>query len=238
MALPALALVGRGLLRLGRGSGGGGGFNPPTITPPTHTSVNVYGDREIIAALRQLRTTEANIALAAGLNRTGLAIERRSIMEMSSALDRPTPFTLSAIARYKADRNRLSTKVFVKPTQARYLEPLVRGGTLPTVLTPILVKPDAHGNIRVKRRALEGIKGSARTKFVATINGVTGVWQRHGPKGRKLKLLVRVDRDARREKQWDFYKIAERTVQQRLIKDMRDTLADALRLTAERARWR
>lgn len=79
---------------------------------------------------------------------------------------------------------------------------------------------------------------SARTKFIAEINGVYGVWQRHGPKGRKLKLLVRVDRDARRDKQWDFYKIAERTVQQRLIKDMRDTLADALRLTAERARWR
>ncbi len=201
-------------------------------------SVKVEGLPEVTAALRQLAREEVNIVIAAGLNRTSLAIERKEKMALSRDLDRPTPFTLNAVARFKADRNKLNTVVFVRPLQAKYLEIMIKGGTLPTVLTPIQVKLDRHGNITGKRRGLEGIKGRGRAKFIATINGTTGVWQRYGPKARKLKLLVKVDRNERREPQWDFYGLAERTAQAQLRDNIRNTLADALAQTADRGRWR
>jgi len=251
MALPALAFALRGLatsvrtlsrtaMRSARTLDGPNSVydTAARITPIRHTQINIHGLPEVSAALRQLAREEVNIAIAAALNRTSLAIERKEKMALSRDLDRPTPFTLNSVARYKADRNRLSAKVFVRPIQSKYLETMVRGGRLPTVLTPINVNLDRHGNIRGKKKGLAGIRGSSRKKFIANINGTLGVWQRHGPKGRKLRLLVQVDRNQRRDPRWDFYGIAERTAQERLRNDMRDTLADALATTVERGRWR
>jgi hypothetical protein len=200
-------------------------------------SINVKGLPEVRGALQKLAAEEINIAIAAGLNRTALRMQRRSITSMPKALDRPTPFTLNAVGLYKADRNRRSAKLFIRPIQARYLKSTIRGGTLPTILEPVQIKLDRHGNIRGKRKGMEAIARQGRNRFVAEINGITGVWQRVGPKGRKLKLLAKVERNARRHPQWDFFGNAEATARRHLRDDVAQALDEALKLTEQRARW-
>lgn len=201
------------------------------------TNITLLGDKEVKAALRKLGQEELNIAIAAGLNRTGLRMQRRSITGMSRALDRPTIFTLNATRVLKADRNRLSAKLYIQRIQASYLRYAIRGGTLPTVLEPIEIRLDRHGNIRGKRKGMEAIARQGRNRFVAEINGITGVWQRVGPKGGKLKLLAKVERNARRHPQWDFFGNAEATARRHLRDDVAQALDEALKLTEQRGRW-
>jgi len=187
-------------------------------------SITLLGDREVANALRSLGREKMNIAIAAGINRTAVQVDRKLKMEMSRTLDRPTPFTLNAIRTYKADRNRLSAKLFIQPIQARYLHYAIRGGTLPTILEPIQISLDQHGNIRGKRGGMQKIASMGAKRFVATINGTTGVWQRHGPKGRRLKLLVKSNANREREPRWDFFGIGERVARQRLANDIREAI--------------
>lgn len=187
-------------------------------------AVRIDGLDDARRALRRLSADVKGQAVANGLNRTALAVERRLKIEMARSLDRPTPFTLNATGRFRARPNRPRAGVFVKDIQARYLRWAVQGGRLPSVLTPISIRLDQHGNIRGKRGGLEKIASMGRRRFVAKINGTLGVWERHGPGGRRLKLLVRADRDSRREPRWDFFAIAERVTQERLARDLREAI--------------
>lgn len=192
-------------------------------------NIQLLGLDEARRALRSLGRERMNIAIAAGLNRTAIQMQRRSVMDMSRALDRPTPFTLNAPRVLRADRNRLSAKLYIQPIQARYLRYAIRGGTLPTLLEPIEVRLDRHGNIRGKRKGMDAIARQGRRRFVATINGTTGVWQRHGPRARKLKLLVKASENVRRTPRWDFFASAERVARDRLQRDIRDAIARELK---------
>lgn len=187
-------------------------------------SVQLLGFDEAQAALRRLGREGMNIAIAAGVNRTAVQMQRATITSMSRTIDRPTPFTLNATAIHRADRNRLSAKLYIRPIQARYLRYAIQGGTLPTILEPIQVNTDRHGNIRGKRGGMQKIASMGRKRFVATINGTTGVWQRHGPGGRRIKLLVKSNENARREPRWDFFGIGERVARQRLQRDVREAI--------------
>lgn len=192
--------------------------------------VEVLGADEVRAALRKLGA-ELPKALADGLNRTALAVERREKVAMSKSLDRPTPFTLNSIRRFKAFPNRLQAGLFVMDRQAGYLRPTIEGAELRDSIVPVLsnIRLDRHGNIRGKHGGLDKIAGTAQKKFVAKINGTVGVWQRYGPKGRKLRLLAFVAKQTPRAKRWDFYGVAEQTVRERLPRDMRDAIDGALR---------
>ena len=193
-------------------------------------SITLLGDREAATALRRLGRERMNIAIAAGLNRTMVQIDRDLKTGMTRTLDRPTPFTLNALRTFKADRNRLSAKLYIQPIQARYLQYAVKGGRLETIIEPIQITLDRHGNIRGKRGGLKKIASMGRNRFVATINGATGVWQRYGPKGRKLKLLVKSSQNRQRRPRFDFFGIAERTAQRRLATDIREAIAREIRL--------
>lgn len=187
-------------------------------------TVKLLGLEEATAALRKLGRERMNIAIAAGVNRTMVQMDRKLKLEMARTLDRPTPFTLNATGMYKADRNRLQATLFIKRIQAGYLQYAIKGGRLPTVLEPIEVRTDRHGNIRGKRGGMAKIASMGRNRFVATINGITGVWQRYGPKARKLKLLVKASEDRPRAPRWDFYSIGERVARERLQRDVREAI--------------
>jgi hypothetical protein len=187
-------------------------------------SVKLLGLDEAQAALKKLGRERMNIAIAAGVNRTAVQMERKLKVEMVNKLDRPTPFTLNAVRVWKAERNKLRATVYVQRIQASYLRYAIQGGRLPTILEPIQVRTDRHGNIRGKRGGMQKIAGMGRNRFVATINGTTGVWQRHGPKGRKLKLLVKSSENKERRPRWDFFGIGERVARERLQSDVREAI--------------
>lgn len=188
----------------------------------------------IEALQRRLRSMPSvlNKGIANGINRTARAIEQHELVEMERTIDRPTPFTLAGVrvseARPKPDANAI---IYIQPIQARYLRMTIEGGVIPVNLTPIVknVRLNQYGNIPGKRKGLEGIKGKAGTKFIGEIRGVYGVWQRYGRGGNKLKLLVRVERNARRKKRFDFYGVGQRVANQRLTRDVIDAIRAAIR---------
>lgn len=165
------------------------------------TNITLLGDKEAKAALRKLGQERMNIAIAAGVNRTMTQIDRAEKIGMSKALDRPTPFTLNSTRIAKADRNRLSAKLFVMDKQSKYLRYTVEGGRIDT-LTPAAAQTDRYGNLPGKKpsrkalvaiaRALKSRELSARYgrrrgkassnlprgMFIGEINGTYGLWQR------------------------------------------------------------
>jgi hypothetical protein len=184
---------------------------------------------------RQLRALPAAFSkgIAAGINRTARAIEQHELVEMERTLDRPTPFTLNAIkvSEARADKPEPSAIIYIQPLQAKYLTMTIRGGTLPRVLTPINVKVNAYGNILGKREGLNAIALRGKKRFVATINGTTGVWERIGPKGRGIRLLVMVKREQPRAARFDFYGVGQRVANERLTSDVTAAIQDAMRST-------
>lgn len=210
-------------------------------------SVQLLGFDEAQAALRRLGQERMNIAIAAGLNRTAVQMQRKTTTAMTRQLDRPTPFTLQAVKTHKADRNRLNAVVYVQPIQAKYLKTMVHGGRLATNLTPVIrnVRLDAYGNLpnikggaaavarAIKLQELSQRYGRRRGRgrqtglpegmFIGRVFGVKGLWQRVA-RG-KLNLLLRFEENAERERRWDFYGIGERTARERLQNDIREAIA-------------
>jgi hypothetical protein len=144
-------------------------------------------------------------------------------------IDRPTPYTARGVKLFKARADRLDAELFIQPDQAKYLKYAIEGGRIPTNLKPTrATRLNQYGNIPGMQRGLEGIKGRARTKFIGEINGILGVWQRYGRGGTKLKLLVKVERDAPRTARLPWYETAERVASRRLQRDIGVAIGRAL----------
>lgn len=116
---------------------------------------------------------------------------------MRATLDRPEAFTQRGVAVIPARKDNPVAWVYIKPVQARYLAPSIRGGEQvltsgQAILDPVDVKLDPYGNI--PRRLLARLKGRIDIFIgvVETRSGpVNGVWQRPGKGRRGLKLLIR-----------------------------------------------
>ena len=191
--------------------------------------IRVEGLRNIQAALNRL--PEATMKAATnGINRTMMAIEQHQLVEMERVLDRPSPFTLNALRRIDASPAKPRAVLYIQPIQARYLRYAIEGGTLPVMLTPVIrnIKLNQYGNITGKRGGLPVI-ARATKRFIAEIGGVYGVWQRTGRGARGVKLLVKVERQAKRNQRWDFQGVARQVIDQRLLRDVSDAIRGAIR---------
>ena len=184
-------------------------------------SIRVEGLDQLQRHLRRFPQA-VKTGLANGINRTARAIEQHQLIEMERTLDRPTPFTLNAIkvSPARADKPNPSAIIYIQPLQAKYLATAIHGGQLPTILTPINIKLNRYGNVTGKRGGMEAIAAKGKKRFIATINGTTGVWERRGRGGRQLKLLVMVKRDQPRQPRFDFYGIGQRVASERLTRDV------------------
>lgn len=187
----------------------------------------MIGEKEVTRAINKLGK-DLPVAVAKGVNRHVEALEQHQLNEMEIRLDRPTPFTRNAFGIWKAKANRPNAVLFIKDIQAKYLRYAIKGGSIPVNLTPTPAQRlNRYGNVPGKRKGLAGI-AKAKSKFVAEINGVFGVWQRSGRGGKKVRLLVIVEKEARREKRWDFYGVAERLAKKRLARDIGEAIRRAL----------
>jgi len=189
-----------------------------------------------------------NQAIADGINRTMAAVEQTELNAMESQLDKPTSFTFNALSLYKAVPRKggtMNTKLFVKDIQKQYLKYTVYGGTLDyTNLTPNIGDQglDQYGNIPGKREGLKGIintksgGGDPKQKFVGEItfrgldqSKVFGAWQRYWYNGhRGVRLLVRVEEDATRQKRFDFFGVGFNVIAARTKNDIAAAVAKAL----------
>lgn len=190
---------------------------------------DIRGLDGVMATLRRMSQRGIPQALARGLNRTTLAIERREKVAMSQQLDRPTPYTLNSLKRWQAKPNRLRSGVFIMRRQAAYLRYAIEGGNRSKLIVPVVsnISLDAHGNIRGKRAGLRGIAKKSRNRFIATIGGRTGIWQRTGRGGSRIKLLAYVAGNVHLQKRYDFDGVARAVIDDRLKRDIVNSLMES-----------
>jgi hypothetical protein len=92
--------------------------------------------RKAMASLTDIQKRQIPYALSRALNDMAKDVVRAEYKELADSIDRPTPFTMKnsgreATIQYDASSKRqdiIQARVFVNPTQARYLSPLVYGG--------------------------------------------------------------------------------------------------------------
>lgn len=191
--------------------------------------IEILNEKEIKAAMRKLGE-DLPRALADGLNRTMRGIEQAELNGMERSIDRPTAFTLDSLTTWKAHPRHLDAGIFIKGIAAGYLVSAIEGATLPKTIVPFAIRKDAAGNIPGKRK---GWAGMARGKnvFVSKIKkgraaGKTGLFKKVGE---SAQLLALRDLNAKREKRYDYYGIAEREAARRLQSDAVAAIEDALR---------
>lgn len=167
--------------------------------------------------------------------------------EMRDVLDRPTPFTVGAVAVIPARKTTLIATVYIKAVAAEYLAPFVFGGVhflgqKRGLLTPKAVPLNAYGNLsRNKLAQLKNRKnvhiGAVRLRSGQVVNGV---WQRGTPAARKrlaraggdgggtLKLLIRFSDPQRVTQRLDFAGRAEIAVRTHFVEELGKGLARAM----------
>lgn len=223
-----------------------------TFSINIRSNVKAFEKKVAAAAFKQIP-----FATAQALNAIAKEVIAAEQKNEHVVLDRPRPFTTSALTVRRATKVTMQATVFMKDITAAYLEPYEFGGRN-KLNSKALLKPveavkdlDQFGNLpRNFLRKLKGRKdifiGGVRTK--AGI--VQGVWQRdtsvdielplvtrtgklRTPKARmntsgKLVLLVKFD-DAHQVKQHlDWFGVAQRTVARTFNREMGKALARAI----------
>ena len=136
-------------------------------------------------------------------------------------------FTLRGIGYTPASKTSLTATVFIRETQAKYLDLQVTGGTeYPkhrALLKPAAVPLNQYGNLpRNKVKQLLARKDV----FSGRVRGVGGIWQRVGM--RQLKLLVAYKSEQVVKPRLDFYGIGKRVVARRFEPNFNAALRLAL----------
>ena len=181
-----------------------------------------------------------NEALAEGVNKTAEAVLAAEKQAMQSDLDRPTPFTMKALRLWKArpKKGRIDALIKMLPIQANYLQYTIMGGSIGGVVTPTRnARLNKYGNLPgLRGKGLTGIAAKSKKRFVGEINGIFGLWERYGRKARAVKLIAKAEGQGQREGRWDFYGIAERVANQRLMQDVGEAVQRAIK--GAKGKWR
>lgn len=181
--------------------------------------------------LTDIQKKQIPFATANALNDTAFAARSELMKQAPQKLDRPTPFTVKAFQVQKAKKLNLAAVVFVEPKRYEYLKYQIDGGTreakgkgvgLPTANK----KLDQYGNIPGRQRGL--IKG--KNQFIATIRGISGVWERYGSKRKsQTRLLVAFEKSVKYKPRFPFYKIVDAVAKKSFADYFRKRLDQALR---------
>ena len=178
--------------------------------------------RAVMKQLHNLQKKQIPFAIKKGLDFTAEDVNKRLVRSLPDYIDRPTPFTLRAFGYQRASKKNLRARVFIKDIQAKYLNWQIRGGVRATKGkgTGVPTKQRAlnqFGNIPGRSSGL--VKG--KKQYIATIGGVSGVWERTGGKknpGRKL--LVGFKRRVMYRKRYPYFRLVNQIVKQRVARNM------------------
>lgn len=196
--------------------------------------------KEVNKAFDDLIAKQLPFAAAKALTKTAKDAQKALDRQVDKKIDRPTPFTRRSFGVSPAKKSKLLSSIFIKDIQAGYLKYLVDGGVrVPkggkgAFLVPVNIRLNKFGNIPGLRRGAKVEKLLARPNtFKGTIRGVSGIWQRHGPKKRKVKLLLRFEDSATYQERFPFYKITTGVARSRLNRNLKDSIDFAIK-TARR----
>ena len=153
-----------------------------------------------------------NATLGIGRGNRGKGLDKEFGKQMVKKLDRPTPATIKAFYRKAANKKNLTGELGIQEWAAKYLKYQIDGGTrsgskkIPVPYTKN-IRLNKYGNISGKK---SGLIKNANKQFIATIGGVTGVFQKHGRGGKQSKLLIAFkDSVTYNKKPFKFYTIGK-----------------------------
>ncbi len=168
-------------------------------------------------------------ASARAINTTLKSMQKYQILLTRKYLDRPTPQTQKGFYIKFASKRYPVGSLNMKDFVAEYLQYQVDGGfRYSDKKNPVPIEGNARinqfGNITGRRRGL--IKN--KKQFIATIKGITAVWERVGKRGIK-PIIFLTQNFAKYEKRYPFYKDNEKFVKKHFKTNLRNAFARAKR---------
>lgn len=226
---------------IGAARGGRGQIRQSLAGTDIRVSV-VANIREVEKYLNDVQLRQMPYATANALNRTASQTQRVLKFMMRKKLDRPTSWTVNGILYDKAHKRQgslLQSSVFIGGSEGsrfgqdrvKYMGWQVEGGVrtaggMGTGVPTANAKLNQYGNIPNRKAGL--VK---KNQFIATIGGVSGVWERTKRTKRKasrLKLMVAFEKQVSYKPKFPFYKIATRVIRNNFHKHMESSLRQAL----------
>jgi len=175
-------------------------------------------------AVKYLRKVkkQSDFATVVALTKTAWQTRDAEIKALSKYLHNPTPFTKKAFRVQRATKARPMAVVYVAPIQEKYLAPQVHGGSTKGHVPGKHQKLNQYGNL--PRRATK-----RKNTFSATINGVSGVWQRTGGKRNpQVKLVAHFPGSRNYSKRLPFFRVARETIDKRFQGNFRAAFKKAM----------
>lgn len=212
----------------------------------------------VMPKLDQFTSRQAPFAIAKALTSTAKLVQGELTAALPTAFDRPSAWTRKAFAIKPARKDTLTSWVFAKDSQARYLRYGVQGGQRkvkgfekrfdalvkgeePTgkALVPMRnVKLDAQGNVSlatIKRLSQTNSSGKVGRYFVGKPKGAgknagapIGVYARMN-NNKRLQLQMAFVQEPTYRKRLDMQGIGARVVRARFANELRDAWALALK---------
>ena len=187
---------------------------------------------QVTMRLTDIQKKQIPFATMKAINNTLFGLRKEMGKQTVKKLDRPTPFTQKGFLVTKANKRNLTGILYIRAEVEEYLKYVIDGGVRSGAkMIPIPFTANArlnrYGNIIGKRSGL--IKKTQQ--FIATIKGVTGVWERYN-KGKSVKLIIGFEPKVMYEKgKFPFYKIGRgyinNTYNKVLAKELQKALSTA-----------
>lgn len=218
-------------------------------------TINIKHDMDVAARwARAMAADQVPFATAVALTRVAADAATELARELPKYLDKPTPFTMRAFSISRADKRTLTSAVFAKDAQAKYLQWQVFGGNrAPSRVAqklPTAIKLNDFGNIprgeiaRLVKLAQAGkrlTKASGRRLAVSSKvdlfygdpgNGTPpGIFKRvvQGDQHRLIPLVLFTKQPAHYQQRLPMRAIVERVVRDRFPAHFRAALDQAVR---------
>jgi hypothetical protein len=213
---------------------------------------------DVLPELDRFTSRQAPFAIAKALTTTAKQVQGQLTSALPTAFNRPTAWTRRAFAITPARKDTLTSWVFAKDSQARYLKFGVQGGRRRVkgfekrfdgmvkgekpdgqALVPTRnVRLDAQGNVSlatIKRMSQTNSTGKVGRYFVGKPKGggrnadlPVGVYARMG-NNKRLEMQFAFMREPAYRKRLDMQGIGARTVRERFAANLRDSYAAAVR---------
>lgn len=196
-------------------------------------TIELQGLRELMARMDDAGKRQMPFAMAKALTQTARQTAAAETNHIETIFDKPTPFTKRAVGVTPATKAKLSTRIFVKDVQAKYLLPEATGGRrgfktfeekfaaggAPQIALPGPGVPlNQYGNIskaKIKRIAADIETFNSNKRFFKGIpkggNLPMGIYARAN-NNTHITTLIRFATDAVYKKRFEFSAVANDTI--------------------------
>jgi len=196
--------------------------------------------KEVTKGLTKLQRKQIPFATSRALNQTGVLAFKGLRKEARQTFDGgAAPGTLTALKPrgrgvsrniiYSTKKD-LRTILFLPDWAAKYLQYQIKGGIRITkgagTGVPTKNKPlNEFGNIKGRKTGL--VKG--KKQFVATLQGINGVWEKYGRQGKNIRLLIAFEKNPNYVKKFKYYETITRMAQVHFKRKLKISIGQALR---------